>query len=75
MPSGTWVKFEFKEPFAMATGPGEAKVLYGTYVGNVSDDDPDVYDLFRLGPDGEAVGECEGQMSATITDAGPVKDR
>ena len=75
MPSGTWVKFEFKEAFSMAISPGESRVLHGTYVGLPSENEADVYDLFRMGLDGEAVGERQGRMGATIVHAEPVDDR
>lgn len=75
MPSGTWVKFEFKEPFSMAIGPGEARVLHGTYVGLPSEDEADVYDLFRMDLDGEPIGESQGRMGATIVYAEPIDTR
>ncbi|RYY22778.1 MAG: hypothetical protein EOP62_22350 [Sphingomonadales bacterium] len=75
MPAGTWVKLELKEPVAIAITPDEARVLIGKYAGLPSDDEPDIYDLFRLGADGEAVGECQGQLHATIVDKVLVEER
>ncbi|ASK88364.1 hypothetical protein [Sphingorhabdus sp. SMR4y] len=75
MPSGICVNFEFNVPLAIAISPGEARVLHGKYIGLPNKEEADVYDLFKIDPDGEAVGECQGRIGATIVEVGPVEDR
>ena len=68
MPTGNWIRFEFKEPVAITTGQEQAQVLVGTYAGLPIAGEADVYELFRMGDDGEPVGECQGRMAGTIVD-------
>jgi hypothetical protein len=73
MPSGTWVKVEFHESVVTGVAPGEARVLLGTYAGIPCKDEEDLYDLYRLGPDGEPAGECQGRLHSTVVKAASAK--
>lgn len=53
---------------AFATTPEEAPVLHGVYIGLPNAQERDVFDLYRMGEDGEPTGECQGQMGSTMVE-------
>lgn len=71
----TRIKYEFKSGVVVATGPEQARVLVGTYVGVPNAEAPDVYDLYRMDADGEPIGKCQGQMGSTIVEVGSNEEK
>jgi hypothetical protein len=65
------VRYEFKSPFAFATGVNTAEVLIGVYVGLPQGDN--MFHLYRVDEQGEPVGEVVAQMHSDIAAPYPLE--
>lgn len=58
------VFFDLPLSGSVATGCEAAKPIVGRYLGVQREDDPDLFDLFEIGEDGEPTGDRVAQIPA-----------